>query len=622
MGESWHTTREGAMDRVCDILGDDGPPTLAALTGRSGSGKTTAAAAMVGERGPIRPRAGETEDQARTRLDCVRALFPDGVVWLRVGKGEGAVDRLPALMRKLAKAFHENVMKMSVRSPVLDEDGDSYVNAIVSQEYLRCLVVADDVWESDVVEKLRKTGMWVLVTTRDVSIVEPDEVVVLDELTPKEAAGVLRGAARLPMDERLNDDAAKILEICGHVAMDIAFVGSWSSVRTGDDGVLKSRGAWADATRQIETEISAVKGLASAAGTMADVAVSRLAVLRAGLKHLGAEHLSAQELYLALGVLPSGYAFETSAAAVVLNDDVGLGDHHFQVAMAAVATLERWAVLRADTSGLYRMHDAHADFAREALMDRGDIRKPAIRRWTSHVSRPKALVNMDLYTLLGLWRALERVGGDEWWASKAYEDHLLGTSSHPLKFHEVAVVAELYLHDKFTEPAELALLMRRVLEDCQLMGEAETGVKMVALWYLGEALLNQGLVEKYFEVIRELGQLTMKDPWLPGCSANASSAQMATIFNIHGFCASRTGWLEDALEWFHKAQSAQKEGDVEPSSWGSTTALYGLGKLCTVHSFQEMRRTYFTTSRLCPVHNEERARDFHTKEGSSTEHSL
>lgn len=103
MGQSWHATREGAMDRVCEILGrEGGPRLLAALAGRSGSGKTTAAAAMVGERGPIRPRVGETEDQARARMDRVRALFPDGVVWLRVGKGAGAADRLLHLMRMLA----------------------------------------------------------------------------------------------------------------------------------------------------------------------------------------------------------------------------------------------------------------------------------------------------------------------------------------------------------------------------------------------------------------------------------------------------------------------------------------------------------------------------------------
>ncbi|CAN0423464.1 unnamed protein product, partial [Ectocarpus sp. 12 AP-2014] len=92
VGQSWHAVRDGVVDRVYEMLDGDGGPAVAALTGRSGAGKTTAAAAMVGERGPVRPRAGETEDQTRTRLDRVRALFSDGVIWLRVGKGAGTAD--------------------------------------------------------------------------------------------------------------------------------------------------------------------------------------------------------------------------------------------------------------------------------------------------------------------------------------------------------------------------------------------------------------------------------------------------------------------------------------------------------------------------------------------------
>lgn len=137
--KSFHVVRDGVVDRVCKILGGDGGPAVAALTGQSGAGKTTSAAAMVGERqGPIRPRVGETENQARTRLDCLRAHFSDGVVWLQVGMGEGATDRLPTLMRKLAKALHEDVMKSHVDAPTLGEAGESYVKRIVEQESLRC----------------------------------------------------------------------------------------------------------------------------------------------------------------------------------------------------------------------------------------------------------------------------------------------------------------------------------------------------------------------------------------------------------------------------------------------------------------------------------------------------
>ncbi|CAM9091318.1 unnamed protein product, partial [Laminaria digitata] len=254
MGQSWYTVRDGVVDRVCDILGGDGGPVVAALTGRSGAGKTTAAAAMVGERqGPIRPRTGETEDQARTRLDRVRARFSDGVVWLRVGKGAGGADRLPPLMRKLAKTLHEHVMKSHVDAPEVGEEGESYVKKIVELTKKRCLVVADDVWEEEVVEKLRETGMWVLLTTRFPVMVKPGERVFVDKLGETEAENVLRGAANLPPGHRLCDDAVQVLEICGFTAMDIAFVGSWSSVRSAS-GVPKSNRVWARAVTDIKAQ--------------------------------------------------------------------------------------------------------------------------------------------------------------------------------------------------------------------------------------------------------------------------------------------------------------------------------------------------------------------------------
>lgn len=187
MGQSWHTMRDGVVDSVCGILGRDGEPAVAALTGRSGAGKSTAAAAMVGERGPIRPRPGETEDQARTRLDRIRARCSDGVIWLRVGQGEGAADRLPDLMREVAKKLYEDVMKKCVRTPEMGEAGESYVNRIVELKKKRCLVVADDVWEEEVIEKLRETGMWVLLTTRFPEMVEPSEQVFVDRLVETEA---------------------------------------------------------------------------------------------------------------------------------------------------------------------------------------------------------------------------------------------------------------------------------------------------------------------------------------------------------------------------------------------------------------------------------------------------
>ncbi|CAN0395888.1 unnamed protein product [Pylaiella littoralis] len=137
-GQAWHAVRGGVEDSVCDILGVDGGPVVAVLIGRSGAGKTTAAAAMVGNRqGSIRPRAGETEDQARTRLLRLRARFSDGVVWLRVGEGSGDADHLPRLMLELAEGVGKVIE--GVRAPEMGEAGESYVKKIVELKKKQCL---------------------------------------------------------------------------------------------------------------------------------------------------------------------------------------------------------------------------------------------------------------------------------------------------------------------------------------------------------------------------------------------------------------------------------------------------------------------------------------------------
>ena len=553
----YHTVRDGVEDRVCQILGGGGEPKVAALTGRSGAGKTTVAAAMVRERGPVHPRPGETEYDARTRLDRLRALFPDGVVGLRVGKGEGAADRLPRLMQELAKTFHEDVMAKGVAAPAVDEAGEGYVKNIVQQESLRCLVVADDVWEEEVVEKLRNTGMWVLLTSRNASIVQSHERVVVDKLTQEEAEDVLRGAAGLPSGERLCDAAMKILAICCHVAMDIAFVGS--SVRT-TDGLHKSSRAWAKAEERIAKQIDGM----STEG-MDDVDVNRLAVLRAGFKYMNED---TQELYMMLAVLPDGYIFGKPDMCVLLDDE--------EKAMSAITTLERWGVLRADASGLYSMHDAHAEFARERLMVREDVRRPAIDRWVTHISRLEFAISIDVYALLNVWRALERVGGEGLWVTRAYEKELLQCAdTERSKMYAWDTIAQLYAHDQ--QFVELEGLMRRVLEQDDGCAAGSPGLKMTALFHISQSVIIQGRFREQARVTRQLREIVDGTVGLQMTNYDDDPAYASTIFNAYGFCEAAGGSQNEAEKWFRKALEVQGKGGLEASSQAVFT-LNELGK--------------------------------------------
>lgn len=81
--QSWLTMCNGVMERVLDGLNPGGDPTVMALVGRSGSGKTTTVASFVDLwRGIHLPQEGETEIQAHVRSNRVQASFPDGVLWL------------------------------------------------------------------------------------------------------------------------------------------------------------------------------------------------------------------------------------------------------------------------------------------------------------------------------------------------------------------------------------------------------------------------------------------------------------------------------------------------------------------------------------------------------------
>lgn len=99
-------------------------------------------------------------------------------------------------MHKLAEMFYEDVIKKMAIIQRTAEDGAKYVKNMVKLKSKGCRVVADHVWEKEVVQKLRETGMmWVLLTTREASGVEvkPNETVPVDKPTEAKVEDVLHG---------------------------------------------------------------------------------------------------------------------------------------------------------------------------------------------------------------------------------------------------------------------------------------------------------------------------------------------------------------------------------------------------------------------------------------------
>ena len=119
---------------------------MVGLAGPSGAGKSTVAAMVIAR-------------------DDVRAYFHRGVLWLQVG--QEAKDRLPELKSRLANMVYETVMQKGCKPPRDSadlegdpEDGVDYIVDVMGEARLRFLVVADDVWDVEVLDALKSAGAW------------------------------------------------------------------------------------------------------------------------------------------------------------------------------------------------------------------------------------------------------------------------------------------------------------------------------------------------------------------------------------------------------------------------------------------------------------------------------
>lgn len=462
--ERWHVRRDRVMTTVLRNFARDRGLRMIGLVGASGAGKTTAAAEII--------RSAE-----------VLEFFSDGVVWLSVG--EGASDRLPYLMLQLARMVREGIgSKLDGGcSRVEPEDGTAFVKDVMDRGSiggrlgLRCLLVADNVCESNVLAKLQETGMWVLATCCEPQLVRGlgGRTARIGRLFEADAELVLRRASELPSGEGSPAASKDLVKLCDRVAIDLAFVGRWSAIRGSDDPL-----AWASAAEKIRSELRNLeltqedaardsggggratrrkdilsanfhgrsRGASEASGGAGGGGSSRMdrrstassetntntnttttntprvdvrmnrrkALYRAGFRDLvvEADDDRVQWLYLALAVMPDGHEFSTKDAMVLLYGNYRkCGDEEERAVRNVLNILERWTFLKS-TGDNYRMHDVHARFARETLMGCPEVRRSALKRWAGFISSLDAVLYFDPFMLARLWSTVELVGGKGW----------------------------------------------------------------------------------------------------------------------------------------------------------------------------------------------------------------
>ena len=305
----------------------------------------------------------------------VQAAFPDGVVWLPIGRE----PNLPARQEELY------LFLTGQRENFRDEiQGRGFLASALADK--ACLVILDDVWDARHAEAfpLRASpSARYLLTTRDAEVLQTlnAQAFSLDVLSPEQAMALLADWAGQPVDS-LPAEARAVARECGYLPLALAMVGAF---------VRQNPESWARALHRLQT---------------ADL--EKLRRLFPGYEHptlLAALEVSVEALpqdararYLDLAVFPE----EAAIPLPVLQAFWGtLGLDEDDVADLAETFVNR-SLARRDEEGRLRLHDLQHDYLRARA---GDSLPDLHRRFLLACAR--SLLSASGETLEGLpWRRL------------------------------------------------------------------------------------------------------------------------------------------------------------------------------------------------------------------------
>ncbi len=293
--------------------------------GRGGVGKTVLAAA-----------AARDED--------VRRAFPDGVIWLTIGK-EATESTITTRQLQVAQALGDHPR------PFEDsEQGRGYLEDLLRDR--ACLVVLDDVWRLDHATPFGKVGerCRLVVTTRDAEILGSlgADRIEIDRLDPDQALRLLGDWAGTTPDA-LPDVAGQVAKRCGYLALAMAMIGAM---------VRRRPDSWTNALSRLRRA-----DLAKIRAQFPDYAYPDL--LRAIQASVDALDETVRDCYLDLGVFPEDTSIP-EPALVTFWTARGLDEGD---AADVVDRLVDLALLRREQDGRLRLHDLQMDYVRKQVRD-------------------------------------------------------------------------------------------------------------------------------------------------------------------------------------------------------------------------------------------------------------
>ncbi|MDN5274024.1 NB-ARC domain-containing protein [Chloroflexus sp. MS-CIW-1] len=198
-----YVLREADLERLRQALLNNGAVALGivGVKGMGGIGKSVLAAALA-------------------RDLAVQAAFPDGIVWLPIGRE----PNLPARQEELYL--------------FLTGQRENFRDAIQGRSFLRvalegktCLVILDDVWDSSHTEAfpvVTGSATRYLITTRNAEVLQTLNAppVSLDVLSPDQALSLLADWTGQPVTN-LPSIACEVARECGYLPLALAMVGAF-----------------------------------------------------------------------------------------------------------------------------------------------------------------------------------------------------------------------------------------------------------------------------------------------------------------------------------------------------------------------------------------------------------
>ncbi|ABQ92370.1 NB-ARC domain-containing protein [Roseiflexus sp. RS-1] len=315
-----YVLREADLERLRQALLNNGAVALGivGVKGMGGIGKSVLAAALA-------------------RDLAVQAAFPDGIVWLPIGRE----PNLPARQEELYLFL--TGQRENFRDAI---QGRSFLS--VALEGKTCLVILDDVWDSSHAEAfpvVTGSATRYLITTRNAEVLQTLNAppVSLDVLSPDQALSLLADWTGQPV-ANLPSIACEVARECGYLPLALAMVGAF---------VRQNPESWERALHRLQT---------------ADLA--KLRRLFPGYEHptlLAALEVSVEAMaatdrarYLDLAVFPE----EAAIPLPVLHafwQPLGLDED--DVADLAETFVNR-SLARRDEDGRLRLHDLQHDYLR------------------------------------------------------------------------------------------------------------------------------------------------------------------------------------------------------------------------------------------------------------------